>query len=203
MLRFSASGVNNEDIFSEYILKVLGPWKIAKNVNPILIFDEAACHLTEKVEKALKQVQILPIVIPGGSTSLLQPLDVELNKPMKGTIRTKYTDWLEQKSKNIQGNMEPPELLTLIEWSISAMNCLSKEQISKSFITTGIVKELIELRQKNLLHSKLSQLIDEYIEKIGEDRDLLDDVEDLYADNTQNEMKRIGNQQELEVSDAV
>jgi len=57
------------------------------------------------------------------------------------------------------------------------MNELSKNQIIKSFVSTGIVKELTELKQRELLHSRLSQLIDEYLDRIGHNRNLLDDME--------------------------
>ena len=98
--------------------------------------------------------------------------------------------------------MGAPDFLTIIDWSLCAMNELSKNQIIKSFVSTGIVKELTELKQRELLHSRLSQLIDEYLDGIGHDRNLLDDVEALYADATEMVVKRLGNEQELEMNDA-
>ena len=44
-------------------------------------------------------------VIPGGLTSVLQPLDVCLNKPFKDKLRSKWIDWMstEDKAKGYKG----------------------------------------------------------------------------------------------------
>jgi hypothetical protein len=199
MLRFCASGMNNEEIFSDYILKVIKPWKEEKHLNPVLVFDEAGSHLTEKVQKALAESQILPLVIPGGATSLSQPLDVEINKPIKSMIRKDYTNWLESRAKIVQGNMDSPELLTIIDWSLNALASLSENQTSKSFISTGISQDLCELYQADLLHQRLSQLIDEHLAVIQSERELLDDIEDLYSDSTIQTLQKLSFEQELEI----
>jgi len=198
-LRSFSTGVNNEDIFCEYILKVVKPWKTARNLNPVLILGEATCHLTPKVEKGLKEAMTLPVVLPGGSTSLLQPLDVQFNKLMKGMIRKWYTDWLEKKAKIIQGNMDAPELLKVIDWAINSMSSFSQDQIFKAFTSTGISKELSELRDADLWHLRLDALIGEYLIKTQNERELLDDDddEDFYADNVDRELQRLSFEQEL------
>jgi len=152
MLRFTSTGVNNEEIISEYITKVLKPWKDNQGVNLVVIFDEAACHLTQKVQENLIAAEILPVVIPGGATSLLQPLDVEINKTLKGEIRKSYTAWLEKQVQTIQGPMEPPELLDLIDWARKTLDVLTKNQVSKAFLSTGISKKLNELWKEDLLY---------------------------------------------------
>ena len=43
------------------------------------------------MKKELQRGNLVPVIIPGGCTSVVQPLDVSLNKPFKCHIRV---DWL-------------------------------------------------------------------------------------------------------------
>ena len=51
----------------------------------MLVWDIFRAHKTEDVKKAAKKLKTLA-VIPGGLTSVLQPLDVCLNKPFKDRL---------------------------------------------------------------------------------------------------------------------
>ena len=76
--------------------------------------DEASCHLADKVKAALVEAKILPVIIPGSTTSILQPLDVAINKPLKSHIRRYYEDWLEEKVLEVaRGPINPPDLENL------------------------------------------------------------------------------------------
>ena len=48
----------------------------------LLILDSAAFHKTEKITSYLKN-QCHPLLIPGGLTPYLQPLDISINKVFK------------------------------------------------------------------------------------------------------------------------
>ena len=51
------------------------------------VWDAFQAHLAEPVKQALRQTNTDIAVIPGGLTSILQPLDVCLNKPFKDRVR--------------------------------------------------------------------------------------------------------------------
>ena len=57
-------------------------------------------------------------VIPGGLTSLVQPLDVCLNKPFKDRLRRLWTDWMMsgEMSYRAGGNIRAALLTTVVEW---------------------------------------------------------------------------------------
>lgn len=59
----------------------------------ILVLDSSRGHLTPGVKEKLQRDRT-HLVIPGGMTSILQPLDVCLNKPFKDRLRWLYWDWI-------------------------------------------------------------------------------------------------------------
>jgi hypothetical protein len=51
-------------------------------------------HLTQNTKTVLQACNTDLVVIPGGMTSILQALDVVVNKPFKDYLREQYEDWL-------------------------------------------------------------------------------------------------------------
>ena len=52
----------------------------------------------------------VPVVIPGGCTSVLQPLDASLNKPFKGHIWTAWFAFMEKSVTEQENEQEEAEL---------------------------------------------------------------------------------------------
>ena len=84
----------------------------------ILVWDMFRSHLTDSVKATLKRNNTVSAVIPGGLTSLLQPLDVSLNKPFKDNMRDKWNEWMANGDKQFTkgGNMRAPSLELLCEF---------------------------------------------------------------------------------------
>ena len=193
MIRFTASGSNNETILSEYIKRVIVPWKESNKLNPILLLDEASCHYTSQVLQILKECMILPIFVPGGATSLVQPLDVALNKPIKSSIRKSYCAWLENQSKKNQPSLVPLSIEEILDWCQVRLNSLSKNIIKDSFCHTEVSIDRTYRGKQNteMLHLKLSKLFDEYLARVGENRNLLDDNTNPYEDQIESKFSNI------------
>ena len=66
----------------------------------LLVYDAFEAHVTDPVKAAFKRENTDLAVIPGGLTSLLQPLDVSLNKPFKDRVRKKWMQWNVVECKN-------------------------------------------------------------------------------------------------------
>ena len=63
----------------------------------MLVLDEASVHKIPEIKKSLELSETKVMMIPGGLTRYLQPLDVSINKPFKDGIRKKYNEyWLEK-----------------------------------------------------------------------------------------------------------
>jgi len=151
--------------------KVLKPWKIAKNVNPVLVFDEAASHLTEKVQKALRNFA------NRDSRRLNQYFAA--SRRLKSIIR-RWLAWTEIQNK----------LGCSGEWSLDAMSSLSQESIMKSDWYWSRVGRIERIRSSSFPTNIFSH-----------ERDLLDDEENPYDDNTERTIRQLGIDQELDLSD--
>ena len=60
----------------------------------LLVWDSFRAHLSDNVKRVLKSSRTDVAVIPGGMTSLLQPLDVGVNKPFKDNLRQYWNEWM-------------------------------------------------------------------------------------------------------------
>ena len=87
MIRFNESGFNNEKLFLEWLNVAVKPFKEKHQNNNkkgiVLVVDDATFHSSENVKNFCKDNQIELLVLPGGTTSVLQPIDVVLNKPLR------------------------------------------------------------------------------------------------------------------------
>ena len=84
----------------------------------LLVWDHFAAHLTDGIKKNIKSVNTDVAVITGGLTSILQPLDVCLNKPFKDGLRRKWQDWIASANHTFTkaGNMRAASLNTCALW---------------------------------------------------------------------------------------
>lgn len=60
----------------------------------LLVMDAFSAHLTDDSLALAKQLGFFMVIIPGGLTSLLQPLDVVLNSCFKRKAKELYVQWL-------------------------------------------------------------------------------------------------------------
>ena len=60
----------------------------------MLVLDALKGHLTDSVKNQLRKMYTELVVIPGGMISVLQPMDVSINKPFKDRLRQQYLKWI-------------------------------------------------------------------------------------------------------------
>ena len=60
----------------------------------LVVCDAFEAHVTDSVKSSFKRENTDLAVISGGLTSILQPLDVSLNKPFKDGVRKKWMQWM-------------------------------------------------------------------------------------------------------------
>ena len=100
----------------------------------ILVWDSFRAHLTDEVKNELKNANTNVDVIPGGLTSLLQPLDVCINKPFNDKFRKKYTDSMAfgEHSFTPAGKMRKPSGQNILNWINETWNEVESNTVEKS-----------------------------------------------------------------------
>lgn len=98
----------------------------------------------DSVKAKLRQKNTDVAVIPGGLTSVVQPLDVCLNKPFKDKLRQKWTDWMIEGEKTYTkgGIMRAAALETVSHWVVESWNEVSDAVVERSFKKCAISNAL-------------------------------------------------------------
>ena len=101
----------------------------------MLVWDSFRAHLSKPIRCTLRSLNTEPVVIPGGMTSMLQPLDVSINKPFKDRMRKKWQEWMlaGEHTFTAGGHIQKVELDEICRWISAAWNDIPTEMIAKSF----------------------------------------------------------------------
>ena len=133
---------------------------LPKDKKILLLYDNFRGHKTEDVTKFLKTH--LPLVdillLPPNTTSIMQPLDIGINKSVKSHIRSKYTDWL---IKNIDKTKGLPQLekkdrnKLLVRWISESWSSITNVMIKNSFNYCGYgVPDGVEPKWKQFMQER-------------------------------------------------
>jgi hypothetical protein len=140
IVEMSEKGWMNEKLMQVWLNKVwyyrTGGLLRKKN---LLVLDSFEGHKTESVKNTYKELNCIPAIIPGGLTSIVQPLDVCLNKPFKDNLRKKWNTWImNEVSLTKNGNLKKPSYKLICEWIIQAWEEIPSQMVIKSFLKCGI-----------------------------------------------------------------
>lgn len=110
----------------------------------MLVIDSFRGHLTTDVKKMAGRSKTHLVVIPGGLTSQLQPLDVSINKPFKGLMREEWNKWMQRNDTNLtpSGKVRKPTIPEVCQWVLTAWEGIKNEIVVKSFKKCGISNNL-------------------------------------------------------------
>ena len=96
----------DEEMMLDWIDSVWEP--ATEGRRALLILDSFSAHITPAIKQRLQEINTVPVVIPGGCTSKVQPLDVSLNKPFKSHVRCYWSDFILKQLSNMQ-KLKPPQ----------------------------------------------------------------------------------------------
>ena len=99
----------------------------------LLVLDSFEAHVTDTVKASFKRENTELAVFPGGLTSLLQPLDVSLNKPFKDGVRKKWMQWMAEGIHEFtaSGRQKKPSEELICSWISQAWNDIPTEPFQK------------------------------------------------------------------------
>jgi hypothetical protein len=89
-------------------------------LSPILILDMYRCHMMASVVQMIQELGVEVQHIPGGCTSLCQPIDVGFNKLFKDRMRRQWLNWMIAEGV-IHGTTSPPTRVDVAKWVDVAM----------------------------------------------------------------------------------
>jgi len=150
--RKNPSAWMNKKMMLLWISTVLKPWKIQTfgindTKNCILLLDSAKTHKTEDVEIALLLINVIPIYIPAGLTSILQPLDISVNRSFKCNLRkiwsTSFGNIVLKEEKEVETYDEPHYETVKKEHdqtTILALVVKTWSEISQTIVLNGFEK---------------------------------------------------------------
>jgi len=106
----------------------------------LLVMDSFEGHKTDVIKNIASNANTDLAIIPGGLTSIVQPLDVCLNKPFKDRLREKWNAWMGsgQFTYTKGGNLKKPDYSIICKWILEAWAEIPKKMIVKSFKKCGI-----------------------------------------------------------------
>jgi len=135
-IAFQTNAWCNGQIFNSFLSQ------LPKDKKILIICDNFRGHYTDDVINFIKNEYPLInyVLLPKNTTSLLQPLDVGINKPVKNYIKNKYISWLidqYEKSGSILNLNKSNRNLLLIDWIRNSWKNINNENIIKSFNKCG------------------------------------------------------------------
>jgi hypothetical protein len=118
---------------------VLAPYvKTAPDhIIPLLVLDSYRCHMMASVVQAIQELGVEVVHIPGGCTSLCQPVDVGFNKPFKTNVRRDWESWMLFEGI-VHGTTSAPTRLEVTRWIESAFRRMTgSETVKTAWRKTG------------------------------------------------------------------
>ncbi len=112
----------DEEVMIAWVNEMLAPYVATapNHVVPILILDIYRCHMMPLVVQMIQELGVEVQHIPGGCTSLCQPVDVGFNKPFKDRMRWQWMNWMINEGV-VHGTTNLPARLDMAKWVHNAM----------------------------------------------------------------------------------
>ncbi len=96
------------------------------DVIPLLILDSYQCHMMGLVVQKIQELGVEVKHIPGGCTSLCQPIDIGFNKLFKDRLRKLWISWMISEGV-IHGTTSTPMRLNIATWVDEAIKEMKRE----------------------------------------------------------------------------
>ena len=130
----------DERVMIAWVDEILKPYvaNAPEHIIPILILDSYRCHMMGSVVQRIQELGVEVRHIPGGCTSLCQPVDVGFNKPFKDRVRKQWLSWMTAEGI-IHGTTNPPSRRDVAGWVDRAMAEMKREEqiIKNAWRKTG------------------------------------------------------------------
>jgi len=179
------------------------PGGLLKIDHSLLVLDAFRCHRNPEFLNYIKNHHKTEVaIIPGGMTSILQPLDVGVNRPFKAMLRGKWQEWMHSGKKTLtpSGRIRAPDLQLMCQWISEAWRELDKACIIKTFkhccISNAMDGSEDDILWEESTDSHNIVSADDYLERDDHSEHSDDDL--YYADDVPDDVKRLLETSEVE-----
>ena len=136
IVRNQEKGWMTETLMFDWLRNVweIRPGGLSK-IPSMLCLDAFRGHLTDAVREKIHSLASDLVVIPAGMTSVLQPLDVSINKPFKGYVQEQYEKWFCEPNRELTptGKIKRAAPHIVANWVSAAWKRIEGPMIVKSF----------------------------------------------------------------------
>ena len=93
----------------------------------------------------------LLVILPGGTTSRAQPLDVLINRAFKKHVKDLWHAWMSENRQNLTkaGNIKAPSRGEVATWVAKAWAAVDEQLIRRAFVKSGLSQSFI--RQTDMM----------------------------------------------------
>ena len=132
-----------EELMLKWVREIWNKAQFPANSKPLLLLDHCTSHKKPSIGQTMKKDTSLDYV-PPGCTSLVQPLDLSINKPFKDSLRKSFEDWLHTNGANEANttkkkNLKSPTSALLLSWIDKAWANIDNKMVVNSFKVAGIL----------------------------------------------------------------
>jgi len=101
----------------------------------MLVLDAFKGHLTDSAKNQLRKMKTELVVIPGGMTSVLQPMDVSINNRFKDRLRQQYLTWIADPARELTetGKIKRAAPSEVARWVSAAWKAIPESISVRSF----------------------------------------------------------------------
>ncbi|CAG9311694.1 unnamed protein product [Blepharisma stoltei] len=110
IIKSNKSGYISDQILNDYLRTIL------RRENQLLIYDQAGSHKTIMISNAISDLDATKIVIPGGCTKYLQPLDALVIANFKSKQQISESNSKQSRLKEDRKELETSKLLIASNW---------------------------------------------------------------------------------------
>ncbi len=139
VVRFQSRGWMDDMLCLDWVKTVWGrrPGGTVKKDWSLLVLDAFRCHRNKSMlEKPKRDHKTEVAITLGGMTSLLQPLDVSINKLIEVLLWANWGEWIHLGEKPLTkgGRMRCPDMATIIQWIVDCWAELDPAIVKKAFL---------------------------------------------------------------------
>uniref|UniRef100_A0A673U618 Pogo transposable element with ZNF domain n=1 Tax=Suricata suricatta TaxID=37032 RepID=A0A673U618_SURSU len=139
LLEAKESGYSDDEIMELWSARVWQKHTACQHSKGMLVMDGHRTHLSEEVLAVLSASSTLPVVVPAGCSSRLQPLDVCIKRTVKNFLHKK---WKEQAREMADAACDSDVLLQLVlVWLAEVLGVIGNcpELVQRSFLVASVL----------------------------------------------------------------